>query len=86
MTIVQLLRHLGQYAKKKMVVSNEYVENFKRAENTFLYQLVFDPIARQLRPLHTYPDTFDSSELEYAGRYSLRYTFSILPLKFIRFL
>ncbi len=48
-------------------VTSDYVEGFMRAENTFLYQLVFDPRSRRLRPLNEYPDGEDLGDLSYAG-------------------
>ena len=31
------------------IVTNEYIERFIKANNTFLYQLVFDPVTRKER-------------------------------------
>ncbi|CAL8126035.1 unnamed protein product [Orchesella dallaii] len=50
-------------------VPEGYIEGFIQAENTFLYQLVFDTISREVVPLTPYPVTVDPEELEYAGRY-----------------
>ena len=36
-------------------VTEEYIKGFIQADNTFLYQLVFDPRTRELRPLIDYP-------------------------------
>ena len=36
-------------------VTEEYVKGFIQADNTFLYQLVYDPRKRELRPLTDYP-------------------------------
>ena len=39
-----------------------------RAEKTFLFQAVFDPLTRQTVPLHPYPKSVDPDSLVYAGR------------------
>ncbi|KAK6183560.1 hypothetical protein SNE40_011017 [Patella caerulea] len=64
-----LLKKLSSYLKKNVVVSNEYIENFIKAENTFLYQLCYDPIKRQVVPLNDYPPEIVKDELKYAGSY-----------------
>lgn len=50
-------------------VTVDYIDGFIRAENSFLYQLVFDPLKRKLVPLNPYPDDIDPAELQYAGPY-----------------
>lgn len=55
-----------------VTVPDEYIEGFVKANNTFLYQLVFDPIRRKVVPLNPYPDDIDPSTLSYAGRYPLK--------------
>lgn len=60
---------MGQYLKMNIIVSEEYIEGFIRANNTFLYQLVFDPIKRKLVPLNAYGDDIDPETLIYAGQY-----------------
>ena len=52
-----------------LTVSQEYVQNFFKANNTYLYQLVYDPLERKLRPLHDYPPDVDATEMTYAGPY-----------------
>ena len=47
----------------------DYVDAFFRADNCFLYQLVFDPVKRQLVPLNPYPDDMNPLDLYYAGPY-----------------
>jgi len=54
-----------------ITVPEEYIQGFTRANNTFLYQLVFDPINRKLVPLNAYGDDIDPETLIYAGRYPL---------------
>ena len=52
-----------------LTVTQEYVRNFFRANNTVLYQLVYDPLVRKLRPLHSYPPDVNPEEMTYAGPY-----------------
>lgn len=40
-----------------------------QALNTFLYQLVFDPITRKLCPLTSYPDELGPDDFPYAGKF-----------------
>lgn len=54
-----------------IIVPEDYIKGFIRANNTFLYQLVFDPIKRKLLPLNAYEDDIDPETLSYAGRYPL---------------
>lgn len=67
----QVIRKMGQYLKMNVVVPEEYVEGFVRANNTFLYQLVFDPAMRKVVPLNPYPQRIDPDSLNYAGMYPL---------------
>lgn len=62
---------MGQYLKMNISVSEEYIQGFIRANNTFLYQLVFDPVRRKLVPLNAYEDDIDPETLVYAGKYPL---------------
>ncbi|XP_013785317.2 exonuclease 1-like [Limulus polyphemus] len=50
-------------------VSSIYKENFIKANNTFLYQLVFCPLQRRLVPLNPYPKDIEPETLTYAGEY-----------------
>uniref|UniRef100_UPI0037E93B23 exonuclease 1 n=1 Tax=Semicossyphus pulcher TaxID=241346 RepID=UPI0037E93B23 len=65
--ILKVIRKMGQYLKMNLVVPEEYVKGFIRANNTFLYQLVFDPIGRKVVPLNPYPEHIDPATLSYAG-------------------
>ena len=56
----------------KLVVTSDYVTGFHKADNTFLYQLVFDPIKRRLVPLNPYPPEVDPDQMHYAGPYPLQ--------------
>ncbi|XP_064489644.1 exonuclease 1-like isoform X2 [Ornithodoros turicata] len=49
-------------------VTEEYIEGFLRAENTFLYQLVFCPARNKLVPLNPYPPGTDAQQFTYAGK------------------
>lgn len=50
-------------------VTQEYREKFMQAINTFLYQLVFDPVSQTLRPLNQYPDNMGPEDFPYAGKF-----------------
>lgn len=65
----QVIRKMGHYLKMNLNVPEDYVEGFVRANNTFLYQLVFDPVRREVVPLNPYPDHLDIKTLSYAGLY-----------------
>ncbi|XP_044304357.1 exonuclease 1 [Varanus komodoensis] len=67
--IIKIIRKMGQYLKMNIVVPEEYIQGFIRANNTFLYQLVFDPVRRKLVPLNAYKDDVDPEMLLYAGRH-----------------
>ncbi|KAM6956611.1 exonuclease 1 [Aplochiton taeniatus] len=66
--ILKVIRKMAQYLKMNVVVPEEYVDGFVQANNTFLYQLVFDPIQRKVVPLNPYPEHLDPATLCYAGR------------------
>ncbi|XP_056251718.1 exonuclease 1 [Seriola aureovittata] len=65
--IFKVIRKMGQYLKISLVVPEQYIEGFIRANNTFLYQLVFDPARRKVVPLNPYPEHVDPATLSYAG-------------------
>ncbi|KAM5146784.1 exonuclease 1 isoform 1-T2 [Mantella aurantiaca] len=65
--IIQVIKKMGQYLKSNITVPDGYTDGFIRANNTFLYQLVFDPMKRKLVPLNPYEDGIDPTELSYAG-------------------
>ncbi len=48
-------------------ITNEYIENFKKADKTFKYQIVFDPRQRKLVSLHSYESQDETEDLTYAG-------------------
>lgn len=70
-SVIQVIKKMGQYLKMDISVPNEYIEGFTKADNTFLYQLVFDPLKRKVVPLNPYPDHIDPASLSYAGTYLL---------------
>ncbi|NXE89578.1 EXO1 Exonuclease, partial [Menura novaehollandiae] len=67
--IIKVIKKMGQYLKMNITVPEEYIQGFTRANNTFLYQLVFDPVNRKLVPLNAYGDDIEPETLTYAGRH-----------------
>jgi exonuclease-1 len=67
--LLQVLKKLPSYLKMSLVVTDEYIEGFIKADNTFLYQLTFDPLTRKLCPLNPYPPEVNAEEMKYAGRH-----------------
>ncbi|XP_066238272.1 exonuclease 1 isoform X1 [Saccopteryx leptura] len=67
--IEKVIKKIGHYLKMNITVSEDYIKGFIRANNTFLYQLVFDPVKRKLTPLNDYGDNIDPETLSYAGQY-----------------
>ncbi|XP_051579552.1 exonuclease 1-like [Myxocyprinus asiaticus] len=65
--ILKVIKKMGQYLKMDISVPDEYIQGFTKANNTFLYQLVFDPLRRKVVPLNPYPDHIDPASLSYAG-------------------
>ncbi|KAJ7389055.1 Rad2 nuclease [Desmophyllum pertusum] len=64
-SVKKLIRSLRLEAK--MYVPEDYEEGFKQAEETFLHQLVFDPVSMKLVPLNELPDGLQPGDLEFAG-------------------
>ena len=52
-----------------MSVPRDYETRFEKAEQTFLYQIVFDPNTNKLLPLNPLPDDIDPKNLNFAGQY-----------------
>ncbi|XP_006868645.1 PREDICTED: exonuclease 1 [Chrysochloris asiatica] len=67
--IIKVIKKIGHYLKMNITVPEDYIKGFIRANNTFLYQLVFDPIRRKLIPLNAYKEDIDPETLSYAGWY-----------------
>ena len=63
---VQVIRGLRVENSK---VPKDYDINFKKAEWTFLYQLVFDPRSQGQVRLNSLPEGIDPKEIEFAGVY-----------------
>lgn len=53
----------------KMQVPADYEQSFKQADETFLYQLVFDPLSENLVPLNELPEGLKPGDLQFAGPY-----------------
>ncbi|XP_022800229.1 exonuclease 1-like [Stylophora pistillata] len=74
-TAIKLLRKSSNVDKlirslrteTKMHVPDDYEKNFKQAEETFLYQLVFDPVSMNLVPLSDLPEGLQAGDLVFAG-------------------
>lgn len=65
-----LLRKMPSYLKMPtLTVTDDYIDRFVKADNTFLYQLVFCPETRKLRPLNPYPEGIGGEDMPYAGTY-----------------
>ncbi|VDO28607.1 unnamed protein product, partial [Onchocerca flexuosa] len=61
--LYQVLPRLPRYLNKNSLkVTKQFIEDFIRAENTFLYQIIFDPIEKRQRPLNEYPFSQQSGE------------------------
>lgn len=52
-----------------MKVPQDYEARFAQAEQTFLYQVVFDPNYNKLVPLNPIPDDINPNDLHFAGQY-----------------
>lgn len=53
---MQILPRIPRYLNmNRLKIKKEFIKDFIKAENTFLYQIVFDPIERKQRPLTDYP-------------------------------
>uniref|UniRef100_A0A1I7VKD7 Exonuclease 1 n=1 Tax=Loa loa TaxID=7209 RepID=A0A1I7VKD7_LOALO len=61
--LYQILPRLPRYLNKNSLkVTKQFIDDFIRAENTFLYQIVFDPVEKRQRPLNDYPLNPQSNE------------------------
>ncbi|KAM7433475.1 Rad2 nuclease [Porites harrisoni] len=65
----------------KMQVPADYEKSFKQADETFLYQLVFDPISKKLVPLNELPEGIELGDLEFAGPYPREVIANFSPCK-----
>lgn len=65
-----LLKKMPVYLKMpSLTVTQDYIDDFIKADNTFLYQVVFCPETKKLRPLNPYPDGVTGDDMPYAGVY-----------------
>ncbi|XP_030854685.1 exonuclease 1 isoform X2 [Strongylocentrotus purpuratus] len=68
--ITQVIKRMATTLKmKSTTVTPEYQEGFVQANNTFLYQLAFDPQKKKLQPLTPYSPEVTPATLTYAGKY-----------------
>lgn len=51
----------------KLTVPRTYLDEFRRAEKTFLHQHVFDPVKRELVHLTPLPDGVTAADLPFIG-------------------
>ena len=67
--IRQVLTKIPSYLNMHhLQVTQEYIEGFIQANQTFLHQLVFDPKSRKLRPLTDYSDGLNANMLPFCGQ------------------
>lgn len=59
-------------------VDDGFQEKFLVAENTFKYQLVYDPGTQLIVPLNPYPDGMTAQDFPYAGDPKLAKVFKCL--------
>ena len=58
----------GYLNMKQISVTEEYIRGFVQANLTFLYQIVYDPMERKMRPLTEYEGAIENStDLSFAG-------------------
>lgn len=66
-----------------LAVPDEYIDGFIRANNTFLFQLVYDPLQRRLRPLNSYEEGLNAQQLPYAGAYPFMLLYTCILLSIV---
>ena len=59
---------------------DDYEENFKKADETYLYQLVYDPRTCQQVRLHPMPAEVSTEQLKFAGVYPLCIVCNVLVM------
>ncbi len=64
----QLIRSMRSETSK---VPKDYEDGFRKAEHTFLYQLVFDPRTQAQVHLNQLPPDVDTSDLPFCGAYPI---------------
>jgi len=66
--VQQVLPKIPAYLNMpQLQVTEEYVRGFQQANETFLYQIVFDPKSKKFRPLCDYPENCDPAQMSFAG-------------------
>lgn len=77
----KVIKHIQRQTGK---VPKDYEESFRRAEHTFLYQLVFDPRTQTQVRLNEPPDDVDPASFEFAGVYLVHHKLNqlFLPIKY----
>ena len=68
----QVIAHMKM--QKGKAVPELYSEGFKQAEETFLFQLVFDPRTQKQTRLNPVPDDVECADFEFAGSYPLHHS------------
>jgi len=69
--LYSILPKIPHYMKMpSLTVTQSYMDGFVQADNTFLYQVVFDPITRRERPLTDYRADVNPDQLSYCGHFS----------------
>ena len=63
----QVLPKIPAYLNMNVTVTTDYIDEFIKANHTFLYQLVFDPRTKNLQPLNKYENHIDASDLPFCG-------------------
>ena len=64
-----MLNRLPQYLRSyQMTIREDDKKQFLKANQTFLHQIVFDPLTRQLVPLFPLPDDLKDADLSFAGQ------------------
>ena len=63
----QVLPKIPGYLNMNVTVTTDYINDFIKADRTFLYQLVFDPRSKTLQPLNKYENHIDASDLPFCG-------------------
>uniref|UniRef100_A0A914LTY5 Exonuclease 1 n=1 Tax=Meloidogyne incognita TaxID=6306 RepID=A0A914LTY5_MELIC len=73
-----LLPRLPLYLNKRMrsKLDKNFVNDFIKAENTFLYQVVYDPNLRQQVPLNAYPVDEEEKENSMSPKESVKYPYA----------
>lgn len=65
----KILKIMSQNLKMpNLIVTQDYIEKFVKADKTFKYQIVFDPLQRKLVSLNEYGvEVSENEDLSYAG-------------------